>query len=231
LGFLAAVFVGRREFLKYGLPAETLDLVLMALMLSGLFGARLFYFLVNGIGFLFSDPLSFFRIWEGGLVFYGGFIGGFLFLVIFTRIKKMPLLSVLDPFTVPLLLGQAIGRLGCFSAGCCYGRPTTSWVGVTYSSPNTLAPLNVPLHPTQLYESAMNFLLLGGLLLLRRRFVERGLATAYYLIGYGTGRFLLEFVRGDDRGYVFFHLQPSQWVSLAMVLIGLVVYAKRHAHS
>jgi phosphatidylglycerol:prolipoprotein diacylglycerol transferase len=229
IGFLAAFYVAKREFARRHLPVDFLDNVILALMATSLFGARFFYFAVNGFHELNHDPLSFFRIWEGGLVFYGGFIFGFLFLVIYAHYKHVALLAIADALAAPLLLGQAFGRLGCFSAGCCYGRPTSSIFGVTFTHPEALAPRFVALHPTQLYSAAGDLLLFAGLLILRPKLLSRGAATIYYLIGYGVGRFLIEFVRNDDRGAVVMHLQPSQWISIAMVTLGIVLYAKRHA--
>jgi phosphatidylglycerol:prolipoprotein diacylglycerol transferase len=224
LGFIVAYYAARRDFARYHLPVETLENGIMMLMFSALFGARFVYFAVERFEGLRSDPLSFFRIWEGGLVFYGGFLFGITFLLIYTRVKRLPLLTVLDALTAPLLIGQAFGRLGCFSAGCCYGRPTECFLGVTFTHPESLAPRFVSLHPTQLYSSLGDVLLLGGLYLARKYFKRPGSNVVYYLLGYGTGRFLIEFVRNDDRGVVFAGLFPSQWISLAAILTGVILF-------
>jgi phosphatidylglycerol:prolipoprotein diacylglycerol transferase len=225
LGFLAGYTWSRREFLRQGLNSEAIDMMILGMMLSAIVGARLFYYLFSGEYRDFSnDPLAFLRIWEGGLVFYGGFIGAIVFIVVFARRKEIPLVRFTDAFAAPLLLAQAIGRLGCFAAGCCYGRPTSSFLGVTFTDPLALAPRFIPLHPTQLYSAGGDLLLLGLLLLLRKRRPEIGFPTAYYLIAYGLGRFLIEFVRFDDRGPSPWGLTPSQWLSLAAIIIGGVVY-------
>jgi phosphatidylglycerol:prolipoprotein diacylglycerol transferase len=228
IGFLAAFYVAKREFVRRGLPGDFLDNVILPLMAASLLGARFVYFAVNGFHDLWAAPLSFFRIWEGGLVFYGGFIFGFLFLVFYARRRNAPFMAVTDALAAPLLLGQAFGRLGCFSAGCCYGRPTSSFLGVVFTNPDTLAPRFVALHPTQLYSAAGDLLLFAGLYLFRSKLLSRGAATAYYLIGYGMGRFLIEFIRNDDRGFVFLHLTPSQWISFVMIGLGLFIYEKRN---
>jgi len=229
IGFLTAFFVAKKEFEWRNFPPGMLDQIIFGLMMSAIVGARLLYFAVDGFHELVRDPLSLLRIWEGGLVFYGGFIGGFLFLIFYTRRKNLSLLSITDALTAPLLLGQAFGRVGCFFAGCCYGRPTDSWVGVTFTDERALAPLHVALHPTQLYEAAINFLLFAGVFTFRQRLTAKHMTTSYYLIGYGVARFFLEFIRNDDRGFVFLSLAPSQWISIAMVIGGFVLYAQRNA--
>jgi phosphatidylglycerol:prolipoprotein diacylglycerol transferase len=228
LGFLASFFIAKREFARRNLAPDFLDNIILALMGSSLLGARLLYFTVNGFYELKHDPLLFFRIWEGGLVFYGGFLFGFAFLVYYAHHKNVALLAITDALAAPLLLGQAFGRLGCFSAGCCYGRPTSCALGVTFTNPDSLAPRFVSLHPTQLYSAALDLLLFAGLILFRPKLLSRGASTVYYLIGYGVGRFFIEFVRNDDRGVVFMYLQPSQWISLGIIIFGVFLYAKTH---
>lgn len=176
-----------------------------------------------------ENPLSFFKIWEGGLVFYGGAIGGFLGLLIASR--RWPaaagspgtLMTMTDAFAAPLLLGQAFGRIGCFAAGCCYGRPTDKTWGVTFTNRQALGPLYEKLHPTQLYESGGAFILFVIALWVSRRSKVTGLVTIFYCIAYGILRFTLEFWRGDDRGAFHVSLSPSQWGSLLLVGIGLAV--------
>lgn len=219
LGFLAAYYLARIELPKNGLPAELMDRITLPLMLSALFGARVVYFVLSG-----ENMSSFFRLWEGGLVFYGGFIGAFTYVLIFCRIKKISILKLADALVAPLLLGQAIGRLGCFAAGCCYGKPTSSFLGVPFTSLDSLAPRLIPLHPTQLYSSLGDFLLLGGIFLIRKHLQTEGFKTAYYLVGYGAGRFLIEFLRDDFRGPLAGGFSPGQWISLGAIIIGVILF-------
>ncbi|OVE77059.1 hypothetical protein BVX98_03730, partial [bacterium F11] len=167
-----------------------------------------------------EDPLSFFRIWEGGLVFYGGFLAGFLLLLLYSRFREISWLTLGDAFAAPLFLAQSLGRIGCFAAGCCYGKPTESFVGVTFTKTESLAPLHVALHPTQLYSSLGNFLLFLGVLYLGHKRPPRGVLFASYLLGYGVFRLLIEFVRDDFRGPTLSTLFPSQWISLAGIIGG-----------
>ena len=227
IGFLLAYQVAGMEFRRRGLlepgpaSASRLEVCVWYIMIGALLGARLAYTVLNGWSDFLADPLSFFRIWEGGLVFYGGAIGGFVGLAVASRRWSIPLLMLTDAFAAPLLLGQAFGRIGCFAAGCCYGRATSLPWGVTFTNPQSLAPLYEKVHPTQLYESASVFLLFLAALAVSRRVRRSGSVTAFYCVAYGILRFTLEFWRGDDRGAYHFHLSPSQWGSMLLVAVGL----------
>jgi phosphatidylglycerol:prolipoprotein diacylglycerol transferase len=230
LGFLLAYQIARIEFKRLGLfdpgPASAntrLEVTVWYIMIGALIGARAAYMALNGREEFFANPLSFFRVWEGGLVFYGGAIGGFLGLLIASRRWPGTLLKMTDAFAAPLLLGQAVGRLGCLAAGCCYGRPTDKPWGVTFTNPDALGPLYEKLHPTQAYESLGAFVLCALALLISRRFPRIGLATVFYCIAYGIMRFFVEVWRGDDRGAFSVHLSPSQSGSLILIGIGIAV--------
>lgn len=223
LGFLAGYAASRVEFRRRGLSDALLERLVFLVMVTGLFGARVLYFVVETGAGLREDPLSFFRIWEGGLVFYGGVLGAVIALAAASRATKTPLLDLTDSFAGPLFLAHALGRIGCFAAGCCYGRPTSSALGVTFTSPDALAPLNVPLLPVQLFEAGGNLALFGVMAWLGRRRPARGLLTASYLAAYGTFRFVMEFFRGDDRGFSAAGLHPSQWIAIGAIAAGLAL--------
>ena len=224
IGFLLALTVARRQFQRFGLPLDRLDPMVLYLMIFGLLGARALYFALESSATLRVDPFAFFRLWEGGLVFYGAVIAGVLTLTVLSRRYGVRFISLTDAFAAPLLLGHALGRVGCFAAGCCYGRPTELPWGVSFSHPASLAPRFTPLHPTQLYESAGNLLLFFAALWLSRRERRPGMLTAFYAVSYGLFRFLVEFLRGDDRGFYFHRFSPSQIVAAALVMLGMLVF-------
>ena len=211
LGFMAAVLhwnaLARREKLPEGLGSD-LGLIVI---LGGVLGARLAYVLANFSHYR-AHPLEILRIDQGGLIFYGGFVLATLFVIIFARVRQLPLLRLGD-FTVSALpLGHAFGRTGCFINGCCYGAPTTvPWA--TYSA-------DAMRHPVQLYEVGFNLLLYFFLHLMLRRHTRPGLVAAAYMIGYGCWRFAIEFLRGDERLRVP-GLDVAQLVSLGLIAIGL----------
>ena len=223
VGFLIAMSVLRRMAVPLGLNAEDVDRLSVQLLLFGILGARVMFFAVDGFAGLRQDPLAFFRIWEGGLVFYGGVLGALISAVVYARRRNIPLIRLTDALAPPLLIGHAIGRLGCLAAGCCYGKPADGWPGITFTNPDTLAPRFVPLLPTQPMESAALGVLFLGSWALFKRGVRTGGLTAYYLCGYAVVRFLMEFLRGDDRGRFIGALSPSQAFAIPMFLAGLLV--------
>ena len=138
----------------------------------------------------------------------------------YAKLKKLSYLAYLDTLIPFVALAQGFGRIGCFLAGCCYGRETDSFLGVIFPY-GSIAPSGIKLLPTQLFSSAGDFLLFLGLLLLAGRVRQRGVVGSAYLIAYGIGRFAMEFLRGDDRGVAVGPLSISQFISLFFVLFGL----------
>ncbi|HLW79777.1 MAG TPA: prolipoprotein diacylglyceryl transferase [Terriglobia bacterium] len=159
-------------------------------------------------------------------VFYGGFLAATLFAIWYIRLFKLPLWKVFDVYAPAIALGQSIGRLGCFAAGCDYGRPTNSFLGVVFSNANLGgAPLGVHLHPTQVYESLATLTIFSILVWRYPHKSRDGEIFLLYLTLYAVARFFLEFLRGDeDRGFVFNHLfSTSQFIAiLALVTAGLL---------
>lgn len=170
---------------------------------------------------------------QSGGVFSGGLVLGIVCVGWYVRREKLPFLSALDVLAPGLALGHAFGRLGCLSAGCCYGRPTDMPWGITFH--NTWAaefsgtPLNIPLHPTQLYEfaaEAINFVFLYWLC--KRKQFE-GQVAALFMIIYGIERFVFEFYRGDPgRGEILGGmLSGTQLIALGLVVSGFAIYLRR----
>lgn len=187
-------------------------------VLVGFGSASLFQSLYNFL----ENPSKGFKL-GGGITFIGGLIGGaaFFLVVYFILRKKLKinLLEILPVIPCAITIGHAFGRVGCFFAGCCYGKQTDSIFGVVFPEHTSLGKV----HPTQLYEAAFLFILFGILsyLLLAKKYKY---TMSVYLIAYGTFRFLLEFLRGDDRGSFLGILSPSQFWSAIMILIGIGWY-------
>ncbi len=219
--FLASIFLIRSEAKRKGFhPDLAYDIVLFA-MVGGIVGARLFY--VIGYWHEFTgSPMQIFAIWQGGLVFYGGFVGGALAVLGLIKFRKLPLGKVADMIAPSLALGSAIGRLGCFANGCCCGKETTLPWGVKFtSSQSSASPLGVPLHPTQLYEFTYNIIILGLLLWARPRIKSDGLIFWIYISMYGLSRFIVEFFRTNPTFAL--GLGRSQIFSLFLLVTGLIV--------
>lgn len=211
---------------KRGLDANRVMDLGIWIIISALIGAKLLLLIVDFDTFA-RNPRELLTLLRSGGVFYGGLIAAVVVALWYLRRHRMPVWSVTDAFAPGIALGHVIGRMGCFFAGCCYGRSTDVPWAVTftseYAAQNVGTPLNVPLHPTQLYEAGAELLILIGLLLFERRGRQFPGRTFWsYLLVYGITRFIIEFYRGDPRGMVG-DLSTSQFVSILLVPLSLVM--------
>ena len=224
LGFFAAfkllLFYGKKSDFSLTL-IETLTFLVF---IFSLLGARLFYVLISWQEFA-GNPSDIFKIWQGGLVFWGGFLGGAITVIIFSIKHKMPFWKLADIFAPALAIGHSIGRLGCFSAGCCYGKETNSFFGVVFPE-NCLAPAGIKLIPTQLISSILLFLLFLILIVLWKRKKFDGQIFLIYSVLFSAGRFLIEFLRGDFRGNLILGITPTQIVSITIFIVSIIVWKK-----
>jgi phosphatidylglycerol:prolipoprotein diacylglycerol transferase len=186
-------------------------------------GSRVLYVIINWTTFS-NDPIEIIRIWHGGLVFYGGFIGACLVALWYLRKHDLSLWNTADILAPSIALGQFIGRLGCFFAGCCYGKPCDLPWAVTFSDFDSLAPTGVPLHPTQLYASINGLVIFLFLLFLRRRKSFEGQLFWVYVLLYGVSRSFIEVFRGDERGVIIEGLvSTSQFIGIIMAGVAVVM--------
>jgi phosphatidylglycerol:prolipoprotein diacylglycerol transferase len=230
-GVLLGLWYARRQAPRAGLDPDQVWNLGIYMVLAGLILAKV-WLVLSSWDYYFAHPRDIFSIatFQSGGTFYGGLAGSVLMIVVYTYVQKISVLAVLDTFCAALPLGHAIGRLGCFAAGCCFGKPTSLPWGVTFTNPlaQQLAgtPLGIPLHPTQLYEVALelvNFVLLVWLGA-RQRFTGQILGA--YLVLYGMERGILEFFRGDPGRTLMFHDKVSlmQLVSVGMILTGAFLW-------
>lgn len=188
----------------------------IAAIVLGFLSGSLFQATYNFI----EDPSAGFKL-GSGMTFIGGLIGGIaVFLIgyfIFRKRFDTRLYEVVSVIPCVILIAHGFGRIGCFFAGCCYGKPTDSFLGVTFPGHTH------PVHPTQLYEAAFLFILFGICfwLVMKKDFKHN---LSVYLICYGIFRFLIEYLRGDDRGELVGPVSPSQFWSLFMIVGGVAVY-------
>ncbi|MEW6215191.1 MAG: prolipoprotein diacylglyceryl transferase [Nitrospirota bacterium] len=222
-GFLLGLGLAVRQARKEGIPSDKIVDLGFYTLLSAIIGSRLFFVIINANHYL-KNPIEIFKIWEGGLVFYGGILFTVPIAVWYIKKNAFGVWSTADLFAPSIAIGHAIGRLGCFVAGCCYGKPAEGlpWA-VTFTNPESLARIGIPLHPTQLYESAgelINFLIL---IILRKYKSFNGQLFLTYLLLYSVLRFIVEFFRGDvSRGFITPHLSLSQGISILMYLVAIV---------
>jgi phosphatidylglycerol:prolipoprotein diacylglycerol transferase len=213
-GFFVAIQLAVRQGKKEGLdPAKILDLSFYVLI-AAIIGARLLYIIVE-FKYFVAHPFEVLSFWKGGLVFYGGFIGSALAGWYFMRKHKMPGWKVADVCAPSIAIGQVIGRWGCYFAGCCYGVQTDVPWAIIFSDERSLAPLNIALHPTQIYLSINALLIFSVLVWFRKRKSFDGQLFWLYGILYSIGRFIIEFYRGDERGFAVEDLlSTSQFIGL-----------------
>lgn len=218
LGYGLAIYYCFRNKQKLGVSKEILSDMIFYIILGALIGGKLFYILFNFDSFWTATLIEKIRF---GFVFYGGFVGAILTLFLFTKKKKISFVKATDFFAPALALGHAIGRIGCFLAGCCYGKPTHSVLGVVFKNPDTLVPPHLQhthLYPTQLFEVFGNLILFFILVKIYRNQKKEGTASITYIMGYALIRFIIEFFRGDDRGSSLIGLYPSQIIALILFI-------------
>jgi phosphatidylglycerol:prolipoprotein diacylglycerol transferase len=223
LGLQFALVRARRR----GLDAQRVMDLGIWIIISALVGAKLLLLIVDFKQFT-QNPRELLSLARSGGVFYGGLIAAVVVALLYLRRHQLPLWTTTDVFAPGIALGHVVGRLGCLMAGCCFGKPTDVAWAVTFRDPAAFAnvgtPLGVPLHPTQLYEAGAEALILAFLLAFERRgrpFPGRTFWS--YLLLYGISRFVIEFYRGDSRGMVFSVLSTSQFVSVILVPLAIVM--------
>jgi len=214
LGFLASIilacFLARKISIK---PENILD-VAMFVFIGAIIGARTFY--VIFFWYEIRNPWEAFMIWNGGLIFYGGLVFGLLGLIWACKIFKISVMDMLDIATPATFLGYAIGRIGCFLNGCCYGVKCSLPWAVEFPH---LLELR---HPTQIYASISGFIIMGILLFLFYRRKFQGQIFALGIIFYPSYRFLIDFIRDNTR--YLFGLTNAQIGSIFIIIFGLILY-------
>jgi phosphatidylglycerol:prolipoprotein diacylglycerol transferase len=231
LGVLLGLWYARREAPRLGLNPDYVWNLGIYMVLVALVVAKI-WLVLSSWDYYMANPREIFSmaVLQSGGTFYGGVVGAMLTIIIYTYVKKIPILPLLDTFAFAVPLGHSIGRLGCLAAGCCYGKPTSVPWAVTFKSElaEHLAgtPLGVPLHPTQIYESTVEFLNFLIIVWLAKRQRFTGQLVGTYFLLYGFERGTIEFFRGDPGRTLMFHNSVSlmQLTSVALILIGAFLW-------
>ena len=224
LGFLTALFVINLKRKYAGMtPSQVADFMLL-IVISGIVGSRVFY-VIEFWGQFKYDLAEIFRIDHGGLVFYGGFICAVISIIVYCVRLKFSIVKVMDIAVPGLAFGHAMGRIGCFLNGCCYGTPTKLPWGVLYpaGSAPAMKYQGVPIHPVQLYEAGGN-IIIGSILFYLAGKLKPGQNLSLYLFFYGTFRFLNEFARGDHTDFFMGLLTPAQTIGLFLIGTGICLF-------
>ena len=195
------------------------------LIIAALVGAKLMLVVVD-FSYYRANPKEILSLARAGGVFYGGLIAALVVGLLLVKRYKLPVWKTADLIAPGIALGHVIGRVGCLLAGCCYGRPTTVPWAITFHNPlaglNVGTPLEVPLHPTQLYDAGTELIILIGLLATEKKGKPFAGRTFWlYMLLYAITRYVVEIYRGDVRGVYFSTFSTSQLVSIAIVPVSL----------
>ena len=229
LGYAVASYYLLRHLPK-NIDKDTFWNLIFIIFMGALVGAKLLFILVTWPqlnGTMWEKMTYFAQNFRYGFVFYGGLIVAVAALIIYMKKKNLPLLPTSDFIVTGLPLGHAFGRVGCFLAGCCHGKPTALPWGVIFSDPHAMVSpdlIGVPVHPVQLYEAVGNLLIFFLLHKLYNRPHKNGMILVAYIACYGTLRFVLEFFRGDFRGTYIFGLSPAQLITLLLALTAGIIW-------
>ena len=226
-GVILALLYARHRAVVVGLPPREIWDLGIYMIFAALIASKI-WLVLSSWNYYVANPSQIFSIatFESAGTFYGGLAGSIVMIFVYARLRKLPLLPVFDVSAAALPLAHALGRLGCFAAGCCFGKPTTLPWGVIFTNEQAArlagTPLGVSLHPTQLYEAAAEFLNFLLLVLLGARQKFSGQILGAYFMLYGTERAIIEFFRGDPGRTLMFHgtLSLMQIVSVGLIFTG-----------
>lgn len=221
IGFMSAFLISEKRAKKYGLNPDILYGIFWCAVFGGALGSKLLYYTVN-IQEVIKDP-SIILDFQNGWVVYGGIIGGVFASFLYCKFKKADFAAYADLVLPAVAFAQGCGRIGCFFAGCCYGRETDSLLGITYWQ-SDFAPNGVKLIPTQIYSSIGDFALAFLLMAYAKKKPAKGRVAAGYCILYSIGRFVIEIFRNDYRGE-YGPFSTSQLISVFILAAGIGIYA------
>ena len=241
LAFFAAALLAAHRARKRGIDSAAMYDLVAYILVASLAGARLLFVAIN-LDYYRQYPLDALKLWQGGLVLYGGILFGFCAAVWAMKRKRLPVWKVVDVFAPPLALGVAIGRIGCFLNGCCYGKLSQSF-GVCFPAKDLPpayeqqlsrgliangAPCSLPVLPTQLYETAACLAIFGILLFVEKKFrMFDGFLFWLFILLYSVQRFFMEGIRFYEGNFFVGPLTVSQLVSLALAALSAAVIIQR----
>ena len=220
IGYMSAFFISTKRAKKQGLNPDILYGIFWGAVIGGALGSKLLYYIVN-IQDVIKDP-SIILDFQNGWVVYGGIIGGVFAGFLYCKIKKADFVAYLDLVLPAVAFAQGCGRIGCFFAGCCYGRETDSILGITYWQ-SDFAPNGVKILPTQIFSSVGDFALAFLLMAYAKRKPAKGRVAAGYCILYSIGRFVIEIFRNDFRGE-YGPFSTSQLISVFILVAGITMF-------
>ena len=248
VGFFIAIYVAKRKAEKEGIDPSIIGDLAIYILGASLIGARIFYVIQN-IGEYKGSFFDVFKVYQGGLVYYGGLIAAFITIIVFSKIKKLDFFNLMDITIMSAILGLAFGRIGCFLNGCCYGDVVNSDFFCAVKFPKSVDSLgyvdgspvflhhyeqglvklsdssSLPVHPTQIYAFCACILIFFALNALWKYRKNNGEVLLFFGIIYSLYRFCIEFLRDDNPG-LFNSLTISQNISIIIFLISLAIFVR-----
>jgi len=227
LACLTGLWIALKEAERKGTGKDKIEGFFLYAIIGAMIGARLYYVAFSGSEEYWLNPLKLFAFWEGGLAIHGGILGGLLVALFYARKMKIPFWKLADTMTPSLILGQAIGRIGCFLNGDAHGYPTSLPWGMIYSPESPAGRMfpGQPLHPTQLYEMAFNLMIFLLLWKLRKRIKADGILFLLYVMMYSAIRIFVEHFRADKLVFLG-NLSAAQSIGIIGIIIGLSLVYK-----
>lgn len=221
LGFAVGIWTAIKVGKYQGVSSQQVMDMAFVMIVCAIVGSRLFYVIISWSHYR-AHPLDIFKLWQGGLVFSGGLVATVGVMIWYLKRRHFSFWSTGDLWAPSLAIGQAIGRIGCHMAGCCHGRPTGSSWGVVFTHPKSLAPLNIPLYPTQIFETFLGLAIFLALLFLHGKRKFEGQVFLWYLILHSTARLFVERFRGDERGLIPGTEMSATQLVATILLVGSV---------
>lgn len=226
---LIGIWLAGREGVRKGFEKQNIYDFSFYVILAGILGARIYYVLFSDWSHYLANPLKIFALWEGGLAIHGAILAGVIVAIWYTWKEKLSLWKWLDTFAPSLILGQAIGRIGCFFNGDAHGYPTSLPWGLVYSSDSCAGQMfpGQPLHPTQLYELGFNLIIFLVLWKLRKKPLFDGFLFLTYAILYSSIRIFVEYFRGDKLTY-WGNISAAQTLGIVAIAISVTMLVVLH---
>lgn len=222
MGTLLAYLYALKQSTKNNIPSEYISEIALLMMVAAFIGGKVFLWFAN-LDYYLTNPAKMIEFNGSGFVYYGSFIFCMIALFGYFKFRHLAARPMFDIIAICTVLAQFCGKFGCLLAGCCHGKACSPAVGIVFTNVHSQSPLNTPLYPVQIYD--LIIIGVAGIFLFWYRDKKRlsGNLMPIYVLLYGTGRFITEFFRGDSaRGFIG-NLSQSQWFSIGLVVIAILV--------
>ena len=220
LSFILGLWLSVKEANRNGLdPGLIQDFAFYALI-GGIIGARIYFVVFSNPAYFLQKPWEIVAVWHGGISIIGALIGGLVTAIWYCRRKKLSFWRFADTLAPGVALGQAAGVFACLLNGDSYGKPTDLAWAITYTDPRAMAPLNIPLHPVEIYEMVIYFLVFLLVWQTRKKYKTDGFAFLTYIAGYGAARFSVEFFRGNPAIFAW-NIPAAQVFGVTLILVSI----------